>query len=100
MQELDIGNASDLEPRRPVFSIIEMQQRKPRHVRKLRHSTVLREELWAAHDEQLLRAQASNLKSRPIPIAVTHGDIDVLSGEVDMMEAGGNPEIDLRMHLG
>ena len=58
------------------------------------------QQLWTANREQLLRAQAHGLEARPVAVAVTDGEIDVLAREVDVMQRRRNPQVDLGVRLG
>ncbi len=97
MGEFGIDHTSGLEPFRPVLSVIKMEQRKFQHIGGLAHPLV---KFGTANHEQFLGAQADNIMPRPIAIAMPHSEIDVLSGEVDVMHCCGNPQIDIGVHLG
>ena len=76
-----------------------MQQRKFQHIRRLGQAVAPRKKLGTANREQLLGAQAGNVESRPIAVAVPDGEIDVLTREVDVMQRRRNPQVDIRVRL-
>ena len=85
-----------LQPLRPVLAVVEMQQRKFQHVRRLGEPIAPGEQLGAADREQLLGAQARDIEAGPVAVAVAHGEIDVLAREVDVMQRRRDPQIDAR----
>ncbi len=100
MRKLGVGDAGRFEPLRPVLPIIEVQQRKFEHVRRLADALSSSEQLGAANRKQLLGAQAGDVQPGPTAIPVPYGKIDVLPGEVDVMQGGGDAQVDAGMRLG
>ena len=89
-----------LEPSGPGIAIVEMQQRKLQHVRRLGDAVAPCQQFRAAHCKQVLGGQSHDVEARPIAVSVPHSKIHVLSREVHVMQGGGDPQVDSRMRLG
>ena len=59
-----------------------------------------RQQFRAAHGKELLCTQANGVESRPVALAVAHGEIDLLPREVDVMQRRRNPQVDAGMCFG
>ncbi len=53
-----------------------------------------------AYREQFFCAQPHRVEARPVAVAVTHGEVDFLAREVDVMQRRGHAQVDTGMRLG
>ena len=88
-----------LQPLRPVSAAIQVEQRKPEDIGRLSQAAT-RQQFRTAYGKKLLCTQPDTFQSRPIPLAVADGQVDVLSGEVDVMQGRRNAQVDARMRFG
>ena len=66
----------------------------------LRRGAAALQQLRTADGKELFGAEAGDVKPRLVAVAVANGKIDVLAREVDMLQRGADPEIDLWVDLG
>ena len=55
------------------------------------------QERWTAGGEQLFHAQARHVKLRPVSVAVSYREIDVLAVEVHMLQRSTDPQVKIWM---
>jgi hypothetical protein len=77
-----------------------MDQGELEHIGGFREPIPPREQLGTAHREELLCAEARDIKARPVAVTMSHGKVDILAREVDMMQRRRHTQIDARMFLG
>ena len=98
--EIHVLDAGKVEPLIPVLPIVDVQQLDLVEVGGPAQGIATLEQLRAADGKQLLGAEPRDVKPGLISVAVTNGQVDVLAREVDMMQRGADPEIDLGVGLG
>jgi len=77
--------------------ILEPQQRPFESVGRPSQAIVASKQLRAADCADLFRAQPRHIETWPIAIAVSHRDIDIVAGEIDVVHRRLNPQVDAWM---
>ena len=84
-REVGPDSACGFQPPAPSLPIIKVQKGELQDVRRL-GETASRQQFRAAYRKELFGAQPDSVEARPIAVAVTHREVDILARKVDVVQ--------------
>src|SRR5262249_49407262 len=100
MHWIGIKHANRQQPFCPVLAAVQMDQRKLEDIYRLGKTAATRQKLRTANGEELFATQVGGIGSGPIAVSMPRRHVDFLTREVDVMQRGGDTEVDAGMCLG
>ncbi len=89
-----------LQPPLPVAPVVAMEEPMAHDVHRRAQRVPPAQKAGAADRKQLLRGEAGDMQARPFAFAMPDRDVYVLAREIDVLQRGADPEVDLRMRFG
>ena len=99
MRHFHIRHARRIEPTPPMAAVIEVQQRHAHEIGRLAQPIAAGHQLGATDREELLGAKAHHIEPRPVAFPMTDREIHLLAGKIDVMQCGGDSQINVGMRF-
>src|SRR5262245_57655933 len=77
-----------------------MDKRELEHIGRLCQAIATVEQFGTADGKELFGAQSRHIEPRPVAITVANGEVDVLAGEIHVMQSCRHPQVNARILLG
>jgi len=96
-RSIDLRRAGRFEPAIPIPAVGHVQERAALQVRRRLQCRSTAKIFRAANGKELFGAEPGRVQARPLAVAVSDRQIDVLAGEIDMLKRSTDAQIDLGM---